>query len=476
MHLSLPPATLGPVPTMPLDAPVPQSAPSGAAPAPAEAPALYFNGSRLQLLPLAFAPSPPADATYTRSIEGHALKPKRAGGANVSYVDHTQYVNHLKLGTDVTLPAGTARGGRELRIVYTILTAPEMMHQRLIPLLETSLRHETSVAFFDANHSAADAAAVTLRAYARQTGRRVSAVVLPNLLDMKMSLRNAWVDLPALKALTTAYGDAADWYAIVDDDTYVLTAATRHLLANYTARIRPKKDGEPLRAPNSRTGSHKDTAWQLPDGAEPLVVADLLTWGSGGGYRIVRRNGKVNLIQTTKRDPVTFPCGGSGIFVSAAAATAVLPNLDACIASIKHLHPAGDIRLGSCLAEHGIPLVRHREFVKDTPFRAVGELRLPHQFGYPGSFHRMRYPHWYHRMGALEASKGRWGIVSWPDIEAAFQPGFVYWRSLFYPKDYPNATKVLGERPSQKPYPCKALKRHGLTCPPPRGNPQADEW
>ena len=463
-HLSLPPATMGPLATQLVSAaepPIPQSAPEGA-PVAIDAPQLNFNGSTVSLFPLVFSLSPEPGTTFFRTIDGHAMKPRRSASiANITYEDHTRFVNTLPLGSRITLPAGTSLTGRALKIVFAILTAPEMFHQRLIPLLETSLRHETSIAFFDANHSSAETAAATLRLYAAKTGRRVSAVVLPNLPNMKMSLRNAWVDLPALKAMSNAYGRTVDWFAIVDDDTYVLSAATREILSNYTVRIQPKNVSQ-------STGMH------LPDGSEPLVVADLLTWGAGGGWRIVRRNGKVNLVETTKRVPVTFPCGGSGIFVSSAAAEAILPDIDRCIE--KHLHPAGDIRLGNCLAEHSVPLVRRREFVKDTPFRAVGELRLPHQFAFPASFHRLRTADWYHQLGQLEAKRGRWGLVPWADVEAAFQPGFRFVRSLFFPKEYPNASKVLGERPTHKPYPCKALKRHGLTCPPPRGNPQADEW
>jgi hypothetical protein len=354
---------------------------------------------------------------------GAASLPREACSKGMADVtDETRYVSHLPAGAAYGVAGATSAAGRRLRLAIAILSAENLIESRLIPLLETSLRDEHCFVLLQRGKAGVAAAAARVAAYAAETGRNVSVIQLEPLADMRMSLRNAWTDLPGLRELHGRV-PGAEWYGIVDDDTYLFTAGVRHLLGNYSARM-----------------------------AEPLYVGDTLRWGEGGSKR-------------SKRIPVSFACGGGGFFMNAATVRKALPFIDRCV--VKHMHPAGDVRLGACLTvDVGIPLIRRREFVKDTPFRAVGELRLPNQFEAPVSFHRLRRPSHYVTMRRIETRLGRWGVPQWDDVRRGLPIAGELVRSMFFPKDYANFSVIYGIRPTKKP-----VKGQG-----PRCNPQADEW
>lgn len=339
------------------------------------------------------------------------------------------------------------RGAPNVTIVYGILTAPEMARSRLLPLLRTSLVNEESFAFLLRNESNVELVA-ELREFVKRHRLRAHIVELNPLDEMKMSLRNAWADLPVLDYLIKVRPDV-QWYSIIDDDTYILGKSTRHILAEYTANASLM--------------------------AEPIYLGDTLSWGKGGGWRLVKnqRTKKKTLVPSTRRRPVDFVVGGSGIFINRAAARAIQPHLAACMQ--QYFHPAGDIRLGACMGDHNISMVRRKEFIKDVVFRAVGELQLytrPDR-PFPASFHRFRAPAWYRSMARVEAAKAPADLVTWSDLRAFYTVRPPYYEFLYYPKRFSNYTRVFGIR---TPAPGEKKRRNSKYTIPPRGNPQADEW
>jgi hypothetical protein len=154
--------------------------------------------------------------------------------------------------------------------------------------------------------------------------------------------------------------------------------------------------------------------------------------------------------------------------------------VDKCIG--KHFHPAGDVRLGACVASDAklVTLVRRREFVKDMVLRAVGELELQHYFAFPAAFHRARNAALFSALHEAEQRKGRWGFVTWGDLLEQFPPdgGSGFSRFDFFPNQYVNCSDEFGLRHTSKPYnPKIKWGRNGLP-PMPTVKPEAlpGEW
>ena len=352
------------------------------------------------------------------------------------------------------------------RIVYGVLTAPELLEERLMPLLSTSLRDQEVFVFYPrgnlttaqresleqfAKKRTATQSSSVLKAKKKwPTAGEMHIVDLPPLANMKMSLRNAWVDIPGLAHMIreTQASTPTDWYSIVDDDTYVFTRTVERILKEYNGKMN-----------------------------ETLYLGDQLEWGRGGGWRVVRRNGKRTIIPSSKRTPVAFVVGGGGIFINHQAAMAIAPYLRNC--SEVHMHPAGDIRLGACFQERNISITRRREFVKDNFLRSLGELKLserraPCYIPFPASFHRLRSPSWFYALHAVEENLAPNEVVSWDDLKNAFPVGGgEYYHSYFYPRKYENFTKIYGS-PPKKMAAGRARKLMELGIKVESGNPRAD--
>lgn len=351
-------------------------------------------------------------------------------------------------GSSAVVPPNISAFARGLTIAWGILGAANLTRARAIPLLETSLASENNVFYFLEKNETNYAAARELREWVVQHGRTssVEVVLLEPIADMTASIRNAWADLPVLKHMMTERPDA-DWYAIIDDDTYVLTAGARSILGEYETNM-----------------------------SFPLYLGDELTWGTGGGMRLVKnsRTGQKTVIPSSKRAPVPFVCGGAGIFVNQAAAKKVSLHLRRCMA--KFFHPAGDIRLGACMKQADVPITRRREFIKDIWFRAIGELKpMTFKQRFPASFHRLRTADHFQDLRRVELSRGG-DVVRWRDLEEGFPVGGKYFHALFFPKTYANYTTAYGIRTM---VPLSASKIRGYKkwgIPIERGNPQGDEW
>ena len=314
-----------------------------------------------------------------------------------------------------------------IQMTIGVLTAPGLLRTRLIPLLETSLRDERDVHVFFADTNWTLAGRLALREYLESVGRTkdVHIVPLKPLGNMVMSIRNAWVDLPALVHMH-AVRPTQRWFAIMDDDTYFLTNAIRRILRD--AELRQDLDGQ------------------------PVYMGAPITDGLMGGCRVLRNGKNLRLQRTTTRKEVQFVCGGSGILINNLAverllvfnATVGKRMVDFCMKNM--LQPAGDVRLGHCLSEAKVPIVARREMFRDNVFLAIGEKAQYNKYEFPASFHRFRKREWQYAVRALTDLREANELVTWGDLILNFRPGPEYWHSFFYPKQYVNFTEIYGIR------------------------------
>jgi hypothetical protein len=343
----------------------------------------------------------------------------------VGAVDDTAYINTIPIGTSYAIPRNTSMKGRKLRIIYGILASPATLVKRVFPQVLTTLRDEESLIFIernDTNPTARLGFNEAQRFVHEHPELNTTVVYLDPITDMRGSIRNAWMDLPVLRLMYDKYPNR-DWYAVVDDDTYTITANVRAVLANY-------------------------------DSTQSVALGDTLRWGEQGGYRLIKaKDGSKRFIPSTKRQPLTFICGGAGIYLSAAALAEIHPLLEKCM--LKYLQPAGDVRLGACMNQtKNMTIIRRREFSKDSVLRSVGELELQHYLALPAAFHRFREPALFRRAREIEVARGRYGLVPWGDLVDGFSPGQNgFNRFDFFPNDYENCTLEFGSRPPPRKWP-----------------------
>jgi hypothetical protein len=325
----------------------------------------------------------------------------------------------------------------KIDLAIGVLTAPALLYSRLIPLLETSLLHEKNVyVFFEKNKKTLDGQKA-LKEYLVSAGREkdVSIIQLPPLDNMLMSIRNAWVDIPGFLAMRDLL-PKQEFFAIMDDDTYFLMNAIRLILHETMAN-------ETLR--NS-----------------PLYIGSSIGFGEKHGWRVIRnpRTGTRSILPSTRRTPITYVVGGSGIIVNRLSLDRVNQFKEACLS--KHLEPAGDIRLGYCMAEAEVPIHNRREMIRESWFRAVGELDIASKRRFPASFHGCRRREWFYSMRAVEQTRKSNELVTWDDIKINFPVGAKYYDALFRPSQYSNWSTILGlttRSPSQM---ARYLKRQKI--------------
>jgi hypothetical protein len=315
---------------------------------------------------------------------------------------------------------------QNIPITIGVLTAPALIRSRLIPLLESSLKRETDIHVFFKNDASTVAGQELLSSYLQDVNRshQVHIVVLDPIRNMKMSLRNAWVNLPAVRHFHNIRPHQR-WFAIIDDDTYLLMSAVRRLLRevelNETHRGKPVYMGTPL------------------------------VDGVSGGCRVIRTGSILRVQRTTIRKEVQFVCGGSGILMDRLTIEKMFIKnatgydyIEQCMDTM--FQGAGDVRLGHCLSELNVSILPRRMMFRDTMFRALGETRVYNKYPFPVSFHRFRKREWQYAVRAVEDAREANELVTWGDLIKNFKPGPVYWPSMFYPKTYENYTKIYGIR------------------------------
>lgn len=314
-----------------------------------------------------------------------------------------------------------------LPLTIGVLTVPGLLRSRLIPLLESSLKHEKDIHVFFMDSPKTIPGREALAEYLNKVKRadQVHIVTLPAPKSMKMALRNAWVNLPAVKYFREAR-PKQKYFAIMDDDTYFLMNAIRNIIGEV-----------------DRNKTHTG----------PVYLGAPITDGLRGGCRLVRSGKTKRAFHTTGRKEVIFVCGGSGIIIDRLAIdelfkvrnVTVSPTetfYDYCIATM--FQGAGDVRLGHCLSEANVPIITRREMFRDTMFRAIGEKRVYNKRPFPASFHRFRKREWQYVLRAVEDARDANELVTWGDLLQNFRPGPVYYHSMFHPMKYDNYTDIMG--------------------------------
>ncbi|KAL6633164.1 hypothetical protein U3516DRAFT_617341 [Neocallimastix sp. 'constans'] len=126
---------------------------------------------------------------------------------------------------------------------------------------------------------------------------------------------DVYKNIPAFKLLYDTYPNA-EWYMMVDDDTYVFLSNLKKRLSFYN--------------PNEKL--YLGASWPIPTGCFP-------SWSMA-----------------------RFAHGGAGIILSRAAMLAFIGNYDVCVKSFDDCY-AGDVRLALCLNTVGIRLNRSERHV-----------------------------------------------------------------------------------------------------------------
>ncbi|RKP04300.1 hypothetical protein CXG81DRAFT_8412 [Caulochytrium protostelioides] len=133
--------------------------------------------------------------------------------------------------------------------------------------------------------------------------------------------KDAHKNLPGFRLMATTFPDA-EWYFMIDDDTYVFHSNLKRLLAKYN--------------PNDRHYIGTITIFVGCDNVQE--------WGAGPD----------------------FAHGGAGILVSRGAMNRMMTGIDYCIGRYQTCW-AGDIRTALCMRDHGIKLEPSNQFHKENP-------------------------------------------------------------------------------------------------------------
>ncbi|KAI8905174.1 hypothetical protein EDD86DRAFT_182583, partial [Gorgonomyces haynaldii] len=152
---------------------------------------------------------------------------------------------------------------------------------------------------------------------------------------------DAHKNMPGYRELYNRFPNA-DWYVMIDDDTYVFMDNLDERLSQF-------------------------------DPSQPIYIGSANVFQGCDG---VTRFG----------DGPAFAHGGSGIIVSKGAVQKILPILDKCIVKYKDCW-AGDIRLGLCLRDAGILITGDHTFNRDPPHRKYGFTIDP--CDRPSTFHHL---------------------------------------------------------------------------------------
>lgn len=305
-----------------------------------------------------------------------------------------------------------------ISIRYGILAVPLLVYSRVLPLLNTSMRHADGVDVFLRKTNISYAVADIVRAEVARfhpNPHTVRIIELDgpdnNLILKPQSIRNAWMDLEVIRYWGSEHTarnnnlppSANIWYCILDDDGYALIANAKAMIAEERAKY--------------ATGKAKDVS------ADPLII------GSTHMYR-------------KKKFSRIFVVGGPGIYFNEAALVATYTTkLAGCLP--KHVYGGGDIRASFCIGDAGATLLPIEHSYFDSPMRAIGEAKKDTLSPYPVGFHRMRHRHWGFRLAAIEAKRASENqLVSWDDIRVNFKEGPLFFRSQFYPREFDNYTMI----------------------------------
>ena len=220
-----------------------------------------------------------------------------------------------------------------------MLAAPKHLSSRAAAALSTWLCNYSALLLIEDVAGARDkfAAMVASLPVACRAGKTARFRSAPD-----KSHNGAWKDIPLTRLLVEAF-PGRDWYAIVDDDTFVVMHNLNLELSTFYSS------------------------------AEEICV----------GVQFVYTEGSLHF---------PFAQGGAGIIFSRSAIAKVSAMRFTCMDRCKQW--AGDIRLGCCLLLATVRIVQTENMWSRTPFLSVGADKRHHSSSFPVSFHQMRNPAW----------------------------------------------------------------------------------
>jgi hypothetical protein len=260
----------------------------------------------------------------------------------------------------------------------------------------------------------------------------------------KFGGRNAWATLPAMMWLRE-HRPRQEWFLLMDDDTYILGNGLRRLITTKFAG---------------------NASWSQ---GTPILGGSILH--AGETCRVTKDGRKLPL----KRGGIfQFVYGGGGMLFNSAAVQALFAPIelghepstirliDRCVHHFRD--PGGDLRLSRCMASARVQLTPMYELFRDSIFRALGEKAAFHRYPFPVSFHGFQNRVLFYLLGSVEdavtrvrewsaspAGESPWRplvpLVTWGDLLCNIKPGAVFWRSQFFPEQYPNYTATHGLTP-----------------------------
>ena len=275
------------------------------------------------------------------------------------------------------------------RIVFGVLAGPMHVGTRLQAALQTWLRDEESVIYIeDSIGQVKDVVETVGKRLGKPLNCSVVAVTVPQS-NLQRSVNGAWKDFVIMRHIVDHY-PGADWYSLVDDDSFMIIHNLRLVLASHFTTSKPFYLGALMLAPEMK-------------------------------------------------ETVTFIQGGAGILINRAAAQKVVPLLDLCEPSCMQW--AGDVRLGCCFAKTSVTPFWELGFWSQTIFKSLGRDDRRSLCPFPVSFHNMREPLWTMELQLaldqiiLNKSISQVGMganfVDWSDLDHHYR---VNWKDK-YPAD-----------------------------------------
>lgn len=197
--------------------------------------------------------------------------------------------------------------------LFTMTTTTASGHHPPTPLSSSSASFSKSNS--SSNSSFEAVAAFTLQTHTRRLLKRSIEHIIPDKTDEGWKI-DAHKNLPGFKKLYNKFPNA-EWYIMIDDDTYLLVENLMYNLAKYNH--------------NDKIYLGNPTEFQGCDGIKKM--------GEG----------------------IKFAHGGSGIIISRGAMIEMMKVIDVCIVKYKGCW-AGDIRTALCLRDVDIYRKIEREF------------------------------------------------------------------------------------------------------------------
>lgn len=253
----------------------------------------------------------------------------------MKYVSAPDLTSFVRVGWSPPPP----RSHADRRTLFGVLAGWKYRSERLIPALSTWLCKSSAVVLLEDGLDSKEFVATTRSALPSACQGNKSFLFLPEPSNASVrSFNGAWKNLPLVRHMALHFGGAYDWFAIVDDDSFVIQPNLNFLLEHVVeAKFNPHVDA--------------------------VAVGAIFTDGSTG-----------------------FIQGGAGIFLSRAALHNMMEVYRTCAELCMQW--AGDIRMGCCYPRAGVRMHSMPTFSSMDVFHQLKHAGDGHVFF--STFHQIR--------------------------------------------------------------------------------------